>query len=282
MKTFRTDEVFVAGGMPNLTYVARKQHQLERSLRGVRHRTHKLVIITGNTKSGKTVLTRHIFPLDECIWLDGGTITTEDDLWTSILSTSDVYTNVSKVEGSGGSAEAGGSLSAQANIFIAKGDASTSTKIQKTTKKEVSRSRTLTVRSAALSWLKECSLPLVIDDFHFLPRPLQSSFVRGTKRLIFEGHPIILIAIPHRRFDVVKVEREMTGRIFHIRVPSWETSELLEIANGGFPLLNIFAASDACSRLASEANGSPHLMQEFCFALAHERDIFETQSSRVT
>ena len=56
-------------------------------------------------------------------------------------------------------------------------------------------------------------IPLVIDDFHYIERKYQGEIVRALKSLIFDSLPVVLIAIPHRRLDVVKVEREMTGRI---------------------------------------------------------------------
>lgn len=281
MKIYKTDEVFIAGGMPELTYVARSERQLEGALRAVRTKSHKLVVITGNTKAGKTVLTRRIFPLSECIWLDGGTVGTEDDLWSSILEELDAYTEYSVGDGRDLTSEVAGSVKAHASAILVKGEANTGVKVQRSRKRETRKARTLTSRSAALVRLQENELPLVIDDFHFLPRSLQGSFVRGTKRLIFDGHPIILIAIPHRRFDAVKVEREMTGRLHHVKVPTWETEELLEIAREGFPLLNVVVSDDICRRLADQAHGSPHLMQEFCRTLAERSELSQTHPSPV-
>jgi hypothetical protein len=78
----------------------------------------------------------------------------------------------------------------------------------------------------------------------------------AVKALIFDGLPVIFIAIPHRRLDAVKVEREMTGRIETISIPPWEKGELAEIPKTGFPLLNIEVTKQITDRLADEAISS--------------------------
>lgn len=86
---------------------------------------------------------------------------------------------------------------------------------------------------------KKLRIPLIIDDFHYLNRDFQGSIVRAIKPLVFEGLPIVFIAIPHRRYDAIKVEREMTSRIEPIQIPAWEIDELSKIAEEGYPLLNV-------------------------------------------
>ena len=49
----RTSDVFVAGGMPDITYIARSELGLEISLKGLVDTRYKLISVTGPTKSGK-------------------------------------------------------------------------------------------------------------------------------------------------------------------------------------------------------------------------------------
>lgn len=119
-------------------------------------------------------------------------------------------------------------------------------------------------RVTALSGLRGAGLPLIIDDFHYLPRDLQGNIIRALKPLIFDGLPVAVIAIPHRRYDSVKVEREMAGRISSIEIPSWSESELAYIPNTGFALLGYNVEAHSVRGLTVEAIGSPHLMQDFC------------------
>jgi hypothetical protein len=57
---------------------------------------------------------------------------------------------------------------------------------------------------------------------------------------------------------------------------------LLDIAEEGFPLLRLKVPVSASERLAREAYGSPHLMQEFCRAIAKCNGIEETASDEQT
>ena len=53
----------------------------------------------------------------------------------------------------------------------------------------------------------------MIDDFHYLSRDVQLAVVRALKELIVAGLRVIALAVPHRGFDVPRVENEMTGRV---------------------------------------------------------------------
>jgi hypothetical protein len=88
VKKYKTSKVFVPGGMPRLTYVPREAIKLEASLRNAVENLHKLITVTGQTKSGKTVLVNTVLPradIGQNIWIDGGSVASEDDFWTTIL-----------------------------------------------------------------------------------------------------------------------------------------------------------------------------------------------------
>lgn len=277
-RTYRVSQVFVPGGMPDHTYIARSERKLENQLAEVRDNLCKLVIVTGTTKSGKTVLTNRIFPRGRgSIWVDGGTIGQEDDFWHFILEQIDGFTTtaIQVSYETGFTASTGGS--GEFGIpFVAKGQATGEVGANRSHGRASEKQLSLTPRAAAIAQLREKQLPLVVDDFHYLNRDFQANIVRALKPLIFEGLPVILIAIPHRRYDAIRVEREMTGRLHPIPVPIWRNEELAQIAIRGFPLLNTSIADDIVNRLADEAIGSPHLMQEFCRHLARRHEINET------
>ncbi|MGC8592120.1 hypothetical protein, partial [Acidithiobacillus sp.] len=74
VKKYKTSKVFVPGGMPRLTYVPREAIKLEASLRNAVENLHKLITVTGQTKSGKTVLVNTVLPragVGQNIWIDG-------------------------------------------------------------------------------------------------------------------------------------------------------------------------------------------------------------------
>lgn len=282
MKTYKVSDVFVPGGMPSHTYIPREARKLEELLRTAAYKSAKLVTVTGSTKSGKTVLAKHVFPRAKTVWVDGGSIGHEDDFWSYILDILDGYTGVSEGLSSTTSTQVSGELTGQLSLpLVAKGGGKVAGAVNSSTGKVREISRSLTPRAAAISQLRTKGIPLVIDDFHYIERSFQGNIIRAIKPLIFDGLPVLLIAISHRKYDAVKVEREMTGRLETISIPSWGQDELTSIPNIGFPLLNIEVDSGVCARLANEAYGSPHLMQEFCRALVSNQGITETTAMNI-
>jgi len=201
----------------------------------------------------------------------------EVDLWSTILEELNGSTSVEASEGTekglagGANVEGGAAIPLFARLGMKLGATATA-------KKKSGRKFSLTKspRAASLAELRRTRAPLIIDDFHYLDRKLQGSVVRALKPLIFDGLPIVCIAIPHRRYDAVKVEREMTGRLEQIEVSAWSLHELAEIAHVGFPLLNIRLQHSVIDVLAAESYGSPHLMQEFCQRLAERHGVEQT------
>lgn len=76
-KQMRMTRVFTPGGFPTVTYIARREKQLEERVSAAKDFLAKLVVVTGATKSGKTVLVDKVFPQNSAIWIDGGSISDE-------------------------------------------------------------------------------------------------------------------------------------------------------------------------------------------------------------
>jgi hypothetical protein len=109
-----------------------------------------------------------------------------------------------------------------------------------------------------------------------VPADVQVEIVRGLKDLVFDGVGLIVAAVPHRAYDVVKVEKEMTGRVAQLEVGFWRDDDLKEIARRGFEALNVVVSDALITRLEQEAIQSPHLMQEFCRQLCSDNGITGT------
>lgn len=255
--------------MPELTYVPRTERHLETTLGEVEDNLCKLVVVTGATKTGKTVLVRKVLDNGRSIvWLDGGLIASESDFWHECLRALGADLVVEREDGqkSASGDKVGGRASAKLLGIGLSTNAEVNSGKENTTKTKVSPTGTLARR--AIEAMKAYQSILVVDDFHYLPRDLQGKVVRSLKGEIFKGFPAVVIAIPHRRYDAVRVEREMNGRLEPIKVPEWSIDELMEIPSKGFPLLGMSISGALSQSLASEAYGSPHLMQEFCKELA--------------
>lgn len=266
-------DVFVPGGFPRHTYNPRSDLQLEQRIAEARQNLCKLVPVTGQTKSGKTVLARRVFPPEDAVWVDGGAVSAEDDFWQMVIEQLQLFQSTDEGAGSAVESKFGGKGTAEANFLFAKGAGEISAELGSTRTKSSLNSRELSSRVTALTGLRKRQVPIVIDDFHYLPRDMQGSIVRALKPLIFDGRPVIIIAIPHRRYDALKVEKEMTGRISPIEIRAWSPEELEFIPATGFGLLNYSIDGGTLERLAEEAIGSPHLMQDFCRTLCRHLQL---------
>lgn len=272
----KATEVFISGGLPTITYNPRLHLNLEQRLIEQIETGYKLISITGPTKSGKTVLCNKLIPSENCVFLSGGAISNENDFWESILSELgidiDGSTTISEVK----STEAAGEMNVGINTgFFSLGSkigekGSTSNGVLKTSSK-VSSLKLIAIKS-----LEEQNIALLIDDFHYIDVDLQKTIIRALKQPIFKGLRVLILAVPHRAFDALRVETEMTGRVFQLPIPLWDIGELEEIAKTGFARLNIICSNSIINRLAFESYGSPHLMQEFCLRLCKTNNILET------
>jgi hypothetical protein len=272
-------DVFVPGGYPNYTYNPRTALNLETRVSAVRENLCKLVVVTGHTKSGKTVLVRKVLPREDTLWIDGGSVGSEDDFWMAIVDQLNLFQATEIQTSNNTTTGIGGEASVQAGLLVAKAEGKITASVDENQGSSSTQSREISSKILALKNLREQKLPLIVDDFHYLPREIQGSVVRALKPLIFDGLPVVFIAIPHRRYDAVKVEKEMTGRMFPISIPLWEGEELEFIPRTGFHLLGATLNNDAIDLLAKESIGSPHLIQEFCRELCkiHPLNPGETQ-----
>ena len=273
---YKVTDVFVPGGLPKHTYVARTGRKLEDRIDSSKHNLCKIMTVTGATKCGKTVLVRKVIGREDTIWIDGGSVQISNDFWDLVSDQLEVVDGQEESSVQTSSSEVSSEFSAEANALFAKGQMKWGPKSGSEETASITRKRSLSKKGQALAALKKSPRPIVIDDFHYLRRETQGDVTRVLKPLVFEGVPVIYIAIPHRRFDAVKVEREMNGRVENVQVPTWEVDELKEIAQLGFPLLSIQPEINTSIKLAREAQGSPHLMQEFCKKICFQSGVQET------
>jgi len=276
----RYSEVFVPGGFPRHTYNPRGTRKLEERLNEVSDNLCKLATVTGHTKSGKTVLVRSAFPPEKAIWVDGGTVGEEEDFWSTIIEQLELFQDIEEVNSTESSSELGATGTAEANFLLAKGKGDITGKLGDKKASAKAATRKVSSRVVALAGLRSNNLPLIIDDFHYIPRDLQESLVRALKSPIFDGLAVTLIAIPHRRYDALKVEKEMTGRLHPVDIPLWDHEELAFIPRSGFPLLNCEISEAAVSSFTNESIGSPHLMQDFCRTLCRRFGIKTEQEGQ--
>ena len=265
-------DVFVPGGMPTVTYNSREHLGLEDQVHDYLDSPYSILSVSGPTKTGKTVLIRHT--AESSIWFSGGTIDSLPTFCEMILDEYQVPSSYDTTVSDESGSTCGKSGTGRIPAIV---DASLKSERSEKSSTSVRYTEARSPRVAAREALLSGGRPLVIDDFHYISHEVQLGIVRYLKDLIFEGLPVILIAVPHRAYDAVRVEKEMTGRIKVLQIGFWKDEELNQIASVGFAALNFSPPYDNFSgKFIKESFRSPHLMQEFCRGLCSDMGVRET------
>ena len=272
-RQYRVGQVFVPGGRPTITYIPRGHMRLENEVTAYLENRYKVLSVSGPTKTGKTVLLRNQVGEEfEPLWLSGGAISTVDDFWSTVAQELELPTETG-IDG-GLSHTESGKYSGEVSALALKGGGEKGdsvTRDRKTTQRTAQSPKQVSRKSLR----ENPNRVVVIDDFHYVPPAVQVEIVRGVKDLVFDGVGLIVAAVPHRAYDVVRVEKEMTGRVAQLEVGFWSDDDLKKIATRGFSALNVIVNDALISRLVGEAFQSPHLMQEFCRQLCTDNSISE-------
>jgi hypothetical protein len=254
------DQVFVAGGQPTVTYVDRQDAHVEYNVARAIASPNQVVSVAGPSKSGKTVLCRKVLGHRQYIWTDGGSVENVSKLWDEVAAELSLPTEITTSEENASTIEGG--LSA-ATLATTKGS-----RLSKRAKSEKWSVRSM---SEALEKMIEERIILVVDDFHYLAEDDRTTFMRNVKGAVFRGLKVLLLSVTHRVFDAIRAESELTGRFVSITLPEWTIEELDQIPKLGFKALGVGYTN--IPFLAREAQGSPFLMQQFCWEICHELGI---------
>lgn len=272
-------QVFVPGGLPSVTYNPRESLGLEERVRDYLDERHKILSLSGPTKSGKTVLLRRV--VRNPIWLSGGSIASPEDFWSSVVDKLGAYTDESAETNKSETTEDTSGIRGGAGVpKVAYVEGSKTGAVGTTSGRTRVQSRARPPIRVAMDELRDGDTPVVVDDFHYIDPEVQLTIVRNLKELVFDGLPVIFASVPHRAYDAVRVEKEMTGRVEQLPIKFWSEDELRGIAMQGFEALNVTAADELVIRLARESFQSPHLMQDFCLQLSKANGIRERSSER--
>lgn len=255
------DSVFVAGGQPSITYVDRKQLDIEEDLARALAAPNQIVSLAGPSKSGKTVLCRHVLGKRQYVWVDGGQITTAKAAWDKVSH--ELNFPVETTKGLGSKTGITGKI--KGLIFSAGGSQFF----------EVESKRKFIIDSVADAQrhLVKNNIALIVDDFHYLSEEARKELIRNVKSAIFGGLHVVLLSISHRIFDAIKAEPELTGRFASVEVPPWSTDDLAKIPAKGFPALGVNCPAKIADTLANECQNSPFLMQKFCWHICYDLGV---------
>lgn len=266
-------DVFTPGGQPSVTYVGREHLDLEGSLKKVLMQGFTLNVVTGATKSGKTVLcTRVLKATTKFVAVEGGQIRTEADFWEHLAFELNIAQEATKTKGDASGVTGTGEVSAGVPVIAgAKGSFSATSSTQETVS---AKHLNVPVLSVTRRLLDE-KITLLVDDFHYIPQGVQRAIIQALKAPIFKGLSVIFLAVPHRAFDPITVEDEMSGRFRHIPIPAWTPDDLVLIPQRGFDALHVVVPRELQDRICAESFANPLLVQEICSDLCASAGIFE-------
>ena len=260
----RAFDVFTPTGVPTITYVERGERNLEAQLRNAIKTPGMIASLSGPSKSGKTVLIRKVIDQDNLITVSGAAIVSADNLWDRVLNWMEApsQTTVSTSHTLGGEVSAKASGGVNALIAKAQGEAGASAKYERdhATEKVFQRNGI----DQVVREIGDSEFVVFIDDYHYMPKPVQAAVGRQIKEAAERGVNICTASVPHRADDVVRGNAELRGRVQGIDFAYWSIEETKQIATKGFEALNVGVNSSAIDRMAEEAFGSPQLMQQMC------------------
>lgn len=268
---YEVEEVFCPKAFPYHTYIDRKltgtityarQLQLALQIKG------NLIIVSGQSKAGKTVLCRNVISKDKMVLLTGVQIRCESDFWQQIAEQISMPDERQYIENSNNGVTISFSGNAEGKLpLIASGKigGQVSSEI-----KSISGTQTKVLRTnrEIINHLISNDLVLVLDDFHYLSDELQLYIARVLKAEMFDGLKAIITTLPHRSDDAIRKNPDLVGRTAFIQISPWTVDELSEIAERGFNLLGYNISSAMIDKIAVESLASPQLMQENCLNMA--------------
>jgi hypothetical protein len=224
--------------------------------------------LSGPSKSGKTVLIERVVGREYLISVSGARIKTAEDLWNSVLDwmavpfeTKDTSKQTDK---KGTEIGASGGLS----VFgLGRASATATGKLDSERGTEQHASHRRGGSQQIVKELAGSDFVILVDDFHYIPREMQGDVARQIKDVVREKVKICTATVSHRGDDVLRANSELRGRLQTINLPYWGKPDLVSIAKSGLPKLNVSVSPDTLECLATEAAGSPQLMQLLCLQM---------------
>lgn len=256
----RFSEVFKPGTYPEMTYVSREskgtKYTYEERLQQSLAIDGYLTYIVGPSKIGKIVLCEKVIGAANMVCMSGNDFSKEKDFWSGIGKKVGISMEAAVSEESAAFSETEQkSITVTKNYFVTK--------------------------DKVIDYFKKNDKVLVLDDFHYAPPEIQYDIACQLKEVIRMGFKAVVVSLPYRSDDAIRLNPDLTGRILVIEIEPWKTEELEEIAKKGFGKLQIQVGQSLIARMAKESIHSPQLMQSICLNIGLLPDSSDTITDEV-
>ena len=276
MARLSSAEVFTPTSFPTYTYVPRDSLHHERLLREWARSSTQIASISGPSKAGKTVLVQRVVGQGNLVTVSGASVRTADQLWERVLD----WLGEPHVTAAGNlSAEADGTTK-EHNVSL--GITGTGAGSRGGKSKVATETETLTATAnrrglpQVVEELANTAYTVLLDDFHYIPQAIQGDVAQQLKDAASRGVRICVASVPHRADNVVRALPELRGRVVAIDVEYWIKKDLLEIPRLGCAHLALLVDATSLGMFATEAAGSPQLMQSICLWMCNQLGVRET------
>ena len=276
MSKMKASAVFTPGSFPTATYVERPERNYEQLLQDSLEVEGQVISVSGPSKSGKTVLVEKVVGQDNLITVTGAGMESPDSVWDTVLDFLDVPDERSTATGVQGGVTVGAEAKGKAGVpLVAQGELTGSGELSGSASREKAETSHRRGLSQVIDLLSKSDFVLLIDDFHYMPRAVQSEVSKQMKEAVRRGVKIITASVPHRSDDVVRSNPELRGRVVAIDLDYWSAAYLRKIADLRFGELNVSLNEASLNDFATEASGSPQLMQAICLNACFDLGIRE-------
>lgn len=153
----------------------------------------------------------------------------------------------------------------------------TSTKEEKVEEEPIVRVQVTPDRLAEFLGAAEC--PLVIDDFHVMPREERIRVAGSLKAMLtvssvdIDPPKIIIIGIPDSTQDLIKYGENLKGRLEAIPVPLMQSSQIRGIVEKGEQLLNVVFPIGLKEDVVHYSGGFAHVCHDLCHTLCMDSNV---------
>jgi len=278
MSPLSSAEVFTPTSYPTYTYVSRVELHHERLLREWTRTSTQIASLSGPSKAGKTVLVQRVVGEGNLITVSGASVRTPDQLWERVLdwwgephvkiaSRADTTTEAS-------ARERAVNLGVTGTGASTKGTSSSSGTSADTLQATVNRRGLPQV----VDELAGKQTTVLLDDFHYIPLAIQNDVAQQLKDAASRGVRICVASVPHRADNLVRALPELRGRVLAIDLDYWSRTDLLEIPRLGCAHLGLQVDVASLVMFATEAAGSPQLMQSICLWMCNHLGVREASA----
>ena len=276
MPRLSSSDVFQPNDFPKHTYVQRDDLHHERLLREWTRSSTQIASLSGPSKAGKTVLVQRVIGEEFLITVSGASVRAPDQLWERVLDWSGEPHSMTAIQAAAdnelATSEKTVSLGVTGTAASHRSAQATGTISTETMQATVNRRGLPQV----VQELAKTAYTVLLDDFHYIPAAIQGDVAQQLKDASSRGVRICVASVPHRADNVVRALPELRGRVLAIDLDYWNRRDLIAIPHLGCPLLGIQVDNASLGVFATEAAGSPQLMQSICLWMCNHLRVLET------